>query len=147
MFEEIVLAQSNKYDAQALRLLMDMQWQSMTTQTAQFTDELNQVKEQLEYQKKKALHSKQLFEEMQSQKSKIRDQEKLIEQYRRDLAEMQQLQKQQQDDDERLIRGLKQERCASQQNRRSSLLVPKLDLTKVRPYEDHTKKQKDSKSK
>lgn len=34
MFEEIVLAQSNKYDAQALRLLMDMQWQSMTTQTA-----------------------------------------------------------------------------------------------------------------
>jgi hypothetical protein len=49
MFEEIVLAQSNKYDAQSLRLLMDMQWQSMTTQTAKLTDELTQVKEQLEY--------------------------------------------------------------------------------------------------
>ena len=83
---------------------------------------------------------------MQSQKAKIRDQEKLIEQYRRDLAEMQQA-RQKEEDEERLLRGLKQERCASQQNRRSSLLVPKLDLTKVRPYEDHAKKKQDSKTK
>lgn len=53
-FEEIVLAQGNKYDAQSLRLLMDMQWQSMNTQTSKLQDELNQVREQLEYQKKKA---------------------------------------------------------------------------------------------
>lgn len=38
---------------------------------------------------------------------------------------------------------MKQERCASQQNRRSSLLVPKLDLTKIKPYEDNAKKQKE----
>ena len=39
------------------------------------------------------------------------------------------------DQEETRIRGAK-ERCASQQNRRSSTLVPKLDLTKLRPYED-----------
>lgn len=39
------------------------------------------------------------------------------------------------DQEETRIRGAK-ERAASQQNRRSSTLVPKLDLTKLRPYED-----------
>ena len=39
-----------------------------------------------------------------------------------------------------------QDRCASQQNRRSSLLIPKLDLSKVKGYEEprqkHQQKQK-----
>ena len=83
------------------------------------------------------------------QKTKIREQEKQIEKYRIEVLELQ-VQAQQvrktEEDEERRVRSMKQERCASQQNRRSSLLVPKLDLTKIKPYED-SRKQKDNKAK
>ena len=69
---------------------------------------------------------------------KIREQEKQIEKYLKEINEYQAVHKARfaEDEEERRVRSMKQERCASQQNRRSSLLVPKLDLTKVKPYED-----------
>lgn len=96
---------------------MNMQWQNINAQTHKMQDELIQVKEQLEYHKKKSAQSKTLFDEVQLQKTKIREQEKQIEKYRIEVLELQ-VQAQQarktEEDDDRRVRSMKQERCASQ---------------------------------
>lgn len=80
-----------------------------------------------------------MFEELQTQKTKIREQEKQIEKYRKELEEMVALRTQEKEDEDERRNRVSKDRCASQQNRRSSLLVPKLDLTKVKPYEESKK--------
>jgi DNA repair exonuclease SbcCD ATPase subunit len=85
LFDEIVYSQSNKYDAQSLRLLMDMQWQNINSQTAKLQDELTKVKAELEQQQKKTKQSQQVYEELQTAKNKLREQDKLIGKYEQAL--------------------------------------------------------------
>lgn len=49
------------------------------------------------------------------------------------------------DRNETRCRGVKEARAVSQPNVRSSSIVPPLDLTKVKPYEDHLKEKQAAK--
>lgn len=48
VFEEVVFNQSNKFDSQSLRLLMDFQWQNVNDKTAKLHDELAEVKQRFD---------------------------------------------------------------------------------------------------
>ena len=49
------------------------------------------------------------------------------------------------DENETRIKAGVKERATSHQNSRSSTLVPKLDLSKVKPYEEHLKEKQAAK--
>ena len=113
---------------------MDFQWQNVNAETHKLQEELDTVKERFEAQKTKNAQYQGLREQLDEQKYVIKDQELTIQKLKRELASVKESYGV--DQNETRIRGIK-ERASSQQNRRCSTLVPKLDLTKVKPYEEH----------
>lgn len=70
VFEEIIFCQSNKFDSQSLRLLMDMQQQNQNAQVLQLQSQVSQLKQQLKLQEQ--VVSKQTELEAQARKYKDR---------------------------------------------------------------------------
>ena len=80
--------------------------------------------------------NKSLRERVRAQDEAVKERDRVIRKLERECANLKAVASVAKEDrEETRIRGMK-ERCASQQNRWSSTLVPKLDLSKVRPYQD-----------
>ena len=110
----------------------------MNDKTAKLQEELAEVKQRFEQQRKIGDENKALREKVRAQGDEIRERDRAIRRLEREVAQLREQAEAgiaKEDQEETRIRGAK-ERCASQQNRRSSTLVPKLDLSKIRPYED-----------
>ena len=94
------------------------------------------------------VENRELQEQLALQKVQLQDQDRTIRRLERELNQVKQ--QFQVDNKETRIRSIsagQPERAASQQNRRSSTLVPPLDLSKVKGYEDHVREKLAQKAK
>jgi len=101
------------------------------------------VKASFEAQTKLAMENKELKEQLARQKLVLQEQDRTIRKLDKELSQVKT--QFEVDNKETRIRGChdvqKPERAVSQPNKRSSALVPPLDLSKVKAYEEHIREK------